>query len=181
MPHFLLPNTSSSPPIAVDLDREGLHLSGAGTIPWSSVMEVNLCNIVGTKYRPAHLRCRVDHGGLHKSFCASLDDAAELSEYRRFIPELHNHLMANGSGTRFTTGMHSQVGYMALRMGFVLTFLALEALVAFAISQRGNLGLGLGMMVFIGLAGYGMDRLTVNRLKPGIYDPTRIPADLLPV
>jgi hypothetical protein len=178
--HFELRLAASSEPFTFHLGPQGLRLRDERWIPLHTITEVNLNRNAGSEYDQAHYMCRIFHHGDGLNIRADVENATEAAEYRRFQIALHAIIQSLGGPTKFTSGMRSKFSYRTLVIVFGLTFVGIEALVAFAISQKGKLAIGILFMFVVAVMGYGVLWLVHKSLRPLTYDPARIPGPLLP-
>jgi hypothetical protein len=165
--------------IVLQVSASGLHLPDGNVVPWRDLRTVNLCWVPASRYNVAHFLCRIYTADRSVFVRADCDNMAEAGTYSDFVRDLHGRLSAAGAKPQYTMGMRGRLGYILLLSSFAAAFVLLEGLVAYAITQRGKLGMGIGFMAMIALVGTLFLRMAVRVLKPRHYDPADIPAHLL--
>lgn len=147
----------------------------------SEITEVNLLFVSGGKYGSAHFSCRIYcHNGKTLFLRADVGNVPDVLEYKAFILAFHEVLTAGFPRILFTTGMRSKFGYRLFWWSTLLTFVAVEGLIAYAVWHRGKLMFGVIFMVVVALLGAGLLWVVQRLLQPGHYDPKAIPTWLLP-
>jgi hypothetical protein len=178
---YELQRPSGQGPLKVQVSRFGLHLPGGEMLPWRTLGMVNLSHVPASRYNQEHYLCRIYAAEAMIAVCAPVGAGAEQATYRAFLLDLHARITYAEAKPQFTLGMRSRVGYVFLISSVAAAFVLLEGLVAYAITQRGKLGLGIGFMAGVALVGFLFLRMAVRVLQPRRYNPANLPEEVLPV